>query len=180
MRILIWIISLVAMGYAGYIVWQPLELDVDRVEENQSISRPLVMRNASFNNFKNGQKDWALTANIAKIYHQEEVTILYAVRGTLYDPKDPKKMSKLVAKQGHISGQEKLVSMKGDVKLSLDNGDQLLSEKLTLDQKKGVIYTDVKLKFIHQKDKINADGLVYDIHSKKLVLKNPILEMITL
>ena len=180
MRILIWIISLVAIGYAGYVIWQPLELDADRIENEKSVSKPLVMKKARFNDFEDGQKNWMLLADIAKIYHEEEITLLYTVKAEMYDSKDPKKITIIYANEGDIQAKNELLSLKGDVKLFFDNGDTLFTEKLILDQKGRIIYNDEKVLFNHQKDQINADALRYEMNSEKLILKNPVIAMITL
>lgn len=180
MRILIWVISLVAMGYAGYVVWQPLELDVDQMEKDKSTSRPLVMKKARFNDFESGKKSWLLLADVAKIYHEEEITLLYTVRGEMYDSEDPKKISTMVAKQGNIHAKSEVVSLKGDVKVFFDNGDTLLSEELILDRKKDLLYSDKKVRLDHQKDQIEADALRYEMKSEKLTLKNPVMAITVL
>lgn len=180
MRIIIWIISLIAIGYAGYVVWQPLELDVDKIEKEKSVGKPLVMKKARFNDFENDQKSWLLLAEVAKIFHEEEITLLYTVDGELYDENDPEKVTRVKAQQGNINGKNQVISLKGNVQFYFDNGDTILTNELIMDQRKKVIYNNEKIHFQHIKDQIDADSVRYEMNTEKLYLKNPVIQLVTL
>lgn len=142
--------------------------DADLREE-----KPIILQNPELFDFRNNRLSSQIKAKMAKVYESTDLTLLTQIDGTVYSENQTEPPTRIFAQSGSINGKIKLITVWGDVRIVFANGQRLYTEKLNLDQNKQLLYNRVAVLVVSDREKINADDMLYDLKTRILTLSGP-------
>jgi len=158
---------------AIYFSWGSDSLQQEPRDRALAKEKPIILQKPVLSDFKNDRLTLQIKAKTARIYEQKKLTLLNRVNGTIHSANAEEKPTQFFAESGSIKGNAKLLTVQGNVRVLFNDGQQLFTEKMNLDQKKNLLYNHVSVRVVSDNDIIDADRMRYHINSGILILIRP-------
>jgi LPS export ABC transporter protein LptC len=135
--------------------------------------KPIILKNPELFDYKLNKMTMQVKAKTARVYENKNVMLLSKIDGHVYSEDAAEKSTRFFAKSGRIKGKSKFLTVWGNVRVLFSDGQQLFTEKLNLDQKKGILYNRVPVRVVSDNEKIVASHMMYNLNTGILTLSKP-------
>ena len=170
MKYITWFISVCALFYALYLIWQSQDPQIVSSKDEAANEQPVVLEVIELYDYEGNIIKWRINAQLARIFEKQELTILNDLKGKIYSKQPDEEATRFKADQAHLEGKNKLALMTGDVKVDFNDGKQLFTDRLIYDQKKEIIYNQDDTKITDDRDRMEAKSFHFDIKTQILTL----------
>ena len=156
-----------------YFTWFPDDLQLGIQDADLKKEKPILLQNPEMYDYKFNRLTMQVKAKTARVYENRSLVLLSTIDGNVYSEDNTEKFTHFLAKSGRIKGKAELLTVWGNVRVLFSDGQQLFTEKLNLDQKKGILYNRVSVRVVSDKEKITADNMRYNLETGILTLSKP-------
>jgi LPS export ABC transporter protein LptC len=173
MRFLTWGLIISLLISVLYVTWFSDDLQQGIQDADLKKEKPVILQNPELFDFKHNRLTMQVKAKTARVYESRSLTLLTTIDGNVYSEDAADKPTQIFAESGRIKGQVKLLTVWGNVRVLFSDGQQLFTEKLNLDQNKGMLYNRVAVRVVSDKELITAAHMQYNLKTGILTLANP-------
>ncbi len=156
-----------------YFTWFPDDRHQGPQNTDLKTELPIILQNPELFDFKYNRLTMQVKAKSASVYEHSSLLLLKKIDGNVYSEDAADKPTRIIAESGRIEGKAKLLTVWGNVRVVFSDGQQLFTEKLNLDQKKGILYNRVAVRVLSDKEEITAGRMKYLLKTGILTLSNP-------
>lgn len=177
MKYLKWGILVVIVFIALYFVWPSYDIqDIDQTSTEDE--QPMILLGPELFDYELNKIKWRISAAKAYIYEKRNITHLSGINGRIFSDDPEKKPTLIFAESGTIKADSHTLIVKGNVRINFNDGQEVFTEELIIDQGKAKIYNRVDVLVVSHQDTMKASSMSYDIKSGQLVLVRPRIEFI--
>ncbi len=179
MKILTWGLIISLLLSVLYLTWFSDDSQQSVQDTDLKKEKPILLQNPELFDFKLNKLTMQVKAKTARVYESRSLMLLSTIDGNVYPEDTAEKSTHFYANSGRIKGKTKFLTVWGDVRVLFSDGQQLFTEKLNLDQKKGILYNRVKVRVVSDNEKITAGRMRYNLKTGILTLSKPkaVMEM---
>lgn len=177
MKLVTWVIFVFVIGAIMYFtLYAPISNNISGslALKNET---PTSLQNPELLDFEANKLKWQFKAKSAEIYEKQNLTFLKKINGKIFGDDLSQKPTLVTANYGKIDGNSKLMTLWDKVQIDFNNGQQLFTERLFIDNEKEIIYNHVDVLLISGVDNIEASSMIYYMTMELLNLKKPKVEL---
>jgi len=172
-----WFLFGVGVLLLGGLGWYLLAPEVVTEEPTKTALRPVVLSQIELRDVTRGKLKLTLFAVEARLFEETEITELLDIRGIVEPETEGQTPTRFRADRGKIVGKEKLVSLIGDIQVTLPKDRTLLTQILFYDQNQDLLYNDQPVRLVGPGEAVDAVGMEYKVEQGFLTLKLPQVEV---
>jgi len=168
--------ALLLLGMGALFLWllQSPEEEVARRAEEE---KPAILTSIELKDYEGSQLKVQLFAKEAQVLEKAKTTDLFGVYGVIFSEDPAGEPTKLWANRAKLSGNTKLMTLIGDVRMEFPQGRVLLTQILVYDQAQDLLWGDQRVRLIGRGDSVEAEGMKYLLQKERLTLARPLIEV---
>ncbi|NQU66036.1 MAG: LPS export ABC transporter periplasmic protein LptC [SAR324 cluster bacterium] len=173
MKIFTWGLIISVLILILYLTWFKGDLPENIQKVDLKKEKPIILHNPELFDFAENRLTMQVKAKTASIYENRNLTLLTLIDGNVYSKDKAEKPTRIFSNSGRIEGNEKRLTVWGNVQVVFSDGQQLFTEKLNLDRMKEMLYNEEAVRMISNLDEMTADRMQYNIKTGILTLSAP-------
>ncbi len=171
MRIFVWIILLLGVGYIGYILTQSQELTTSGKSNQNEFEQPALIEGMKLYEYHDNKLSWSFLIKNAEIYERKKQTFIEEITGQIFTENAVSDPIRVRAMKGTLNNRSNQLTLEKNVYISFTDGSNIDTEHLVIDLRNERIFNQHQVVLKSRTGKVVGSEMEYDIKASNLRLK---------